>query len=787
MKTRLLLAILLFGPLNLISQTNGWYQFMGVTSISTVQVVDTSPESVLVGTNIGLIKYDTSTQQVTDYLNLTSQNPAVGNIRGISQNPTNNDIVLETGSGFALYNGTSVVPYHYENSGLTIGQSSFQPLKTYYGVGGELYLYKTDIQAYQIFNNGVFEAEVATTFRPTSIMENAAGTKVYFAGWNNGLWELDKSNSMYTNYTTSNSGLLLNTVNKLYRDHNNLLYISTGGYVGFNTLDPSGNWNTYQELIPSSTIHYPVFDFDVSPTTGNVLVNTFTTNLGFFEVDLPTNTWTHYTNDNTNCLNRNAFADVIYGLNNTIYAADNISNPKVRQFMPMTNLCEELDLNYLNAPDINPQITRKFGVREKANGNLEIGFGDFATIKMFDFVPDDVNINFSAPMTMNPAMGIIYEVMGFKDNFILDNGSNLSFLKPNYTITAHNYNLTNASILKTKIAPEINEGTNEFHLLAKVFQEGLYKAYKTKCNVDTDTCENIEEVLTNNRTFEENFTMAINDFYLTDYTIKAIVKANGAGERSYAIVESNGTDTVYYDELVTQDISVQNIDPVVGSYQDYAFGMVLKDHETLSVVGVDTATNNSISWNINFDADSNGINDVILYIEPWQSFDTTQDFINVLFLLGSDTLKAKALIGENIENDGIKEIDLPDLTINNPPLDFTIYDFKIKPQGANKATAILYTNFGFLVKSGINTSQITLSANDFKTYNTAQLYPNPASDMVLFSDNSIKKIEVFDLNGRKVLDAGSNSISVKNLSKGIYIVKGTTSENISILKKLVKN
>lgn len=67
------------------------------------------------------------------------------------------------------------------------------------------------------------------------------------------------------------------------------------------------------------------------------------------------------------------------------------------------------------------------------------------------------------------------------------------------------------------------------------------------------------------------------------------------------------------------------------------------------------------------------------------------------------------------------------------------------------------------------------------------LFPNPAIHKITFSDDIIKKINIYDLNGRNVLNSSGNSISVKTLSKGIYIVKGTTSENISISKKLIKN
>lgn len=74
-----------------------------------------------------------------------------------------------------------------------------------------------------------------------------------------------------------------------------------------------------------------------------------------------------------------------------------------------------------------------------------------------------------------------------------------------------------------------------------------------------------------------------------------------------------------------------------------------------------------------------------------------------------------------------------------------------------------------------------------KELSSVKLYPNPTNDITSFSEILIIKTEVFNINGRKVLSSEANSISTKTLSKGIYIIKGTTSENISITKKLVKN
>ncbi|MDT0557990.1 T9SS type A sorting domain-containing protein [Ichthyenterobacterium sp. W332] len=82
----------------------------------------------------------------------------------------------------------------------------------------------------------------------------------------------------------------------------------------------------------------------------------------------------------------------------------------------------------------------------------------------------------------------------------------------------------------------------------------------------------------------------------------------------------------------------------------------------------------------------------------------------------------------------------------------------------------------------------TLSLESFNEEpKSVKLFPNPATDLISFSDDTINRIEVFDINGRKVLSANDYTISVKGLSKGIYIVKGTTANAIVVLKKMIKN
>ena len=82
----------------------------------------------------------------------------------------------------------------------------------------------------------------------------------------------------------------------------------------------------------------------------------------------------------------------------------------------------------------------------------------------------------------------------------------------------------------------------------------------------------------------------------------------------------------------------------------------------------------------------------------------------------------------------------------------------------------------------------TLGIDDIeKELSSVKLYPNPTKDIATFSDHRITKIEVFDINGRRLLSINGYTISVKHLSKGIYLIKRTTAANKTIVKRLIKD
>jgi hypothetical protein len=82
----------------------------------------------------------------------------------------------------------------------------------------------------------------------------------------------------------------------------------------------------------------------------------------------------------------------------------------------------------------------------------------------------------------------------------------------------------------------------------------------------------------------------------------------------------------------------------------------------------------------------------------------------------------------------------------------------------------------------VNTAAMT-GVNEINVNNSGPIvFPNPAKDLVTISlpDNEIaSSVEVFDLNGRKVLSAkNSNSIDVSELSRSIYVIRISAKEGV---------
>ena len=82
---------------------------------------------------------------------------------------------------------------------------------------------------------------------------------------------------------------------------------------------------------------------------------------------------------------------------------------------------------------------------------------------------------------------------------------------------------------------------------------------------------------------------------------------------------------------------------------------------------------------------------------------------------------------------------------------------------------------------------ITLSNPTYELENTITIYPNPSSNYIKIdglSDN--ENIKIFNLLGKKVLDKSiqpNEEINIRNLSKGIYLLKIDKKRTIKFIKK----
>ena len=79
-------------------------------------------------------------------------------------------------------------------------------------------------------------------------------------------------------------------------------------------------------------------------------------------------------------------------------------------------------------------------------------------------------------------------------------------------------------------------------------------------------------------------------------------------------------------------------------------------------------------------------------------------------------------------------------------------------------------------------------SNDIKLDNKMQLFPNPTNSRLSLNSEKDYNIEVFDLTGRKIMEAQGNNLDMSNLSKATYIVKALDKESKETYSyKVIKN
>lgn len=74
-----------------------------------------------------------------------------------------------------------------------------------------------------------------------------------------------------------------------------------------------------------------------------------------------------------------------------------------------------------------------------------------------------------------------------------------------------------------------------------------------------------------------------------------------------------------------------------------------------------------------------------------------------------------------------------------------------------------------------------------KIDNRPTLFPNPTNSMLSLNSDKNYKIQVFDLNGRKLMEQNGNSLNMEHLSNATYVVKAIDVDTKEMLSyKVVK-
>ncbi|WP_300568914.1 T9SS type A sorting domain-containing protein, partial [Flavobacterium sp.] len=80
-----------------------------------------------------------------------------------------------------------------------------------------------------------------------------------------------------------------------------------------------------------------------------------------------------------------------------------------------------------------------------------------------------------------------------------------------------------------------------------------------------------------------------------------------------------------------------------------------------------------------------------------------------------------------------------------------------------------------------------LGSQSFHTAKEFLIYPNPATSIVnIQTEETVKQIEIYTLEGKLVKESTENKMDVSNLNSGFYIIKITTDDNKIGIQKLVK-
>ena len=200
------------------------------------------------------------------------------------------------------------------------------------------------------------------------------------------------------------------------------------------------------------------------------------------------------------------------------------------------------------------------------------------------------------------------------------------------------------------------------------------------------------------------------------------------------------------------------------------------------------------------------------------SFDNNAVFNNINLLtsfpspLGqftdNDTNAINFNIRNNLNSNGWGTLPTSGISnnINNAPsfVDFSANDFRLTSNsaGINQGNNAYVNNVpegisfdlsgaarvqGTAVDTGAYEFDPSLSVTDYAVNQTIKVFPNPVSDILNIDMSNAEKYQVFDVQGRLVLEDSTSKLKVSNLEIGLHFLKIKMNDGSVQTQKIIKN
>lgn len=796
-----IVPLLCFITFQLTAQVDGVYQFAETRPI--VVLVDSVDDNILhLGTNSGYLRYNALTGEIEERMNATSQNPGLGRVIDIRQNPTDpSELAFAITGGFAILDDDGLNVFYHDNSDLTIAEGFADRFDLDYGNSGRLFITTPLSQSYQIYGDGVIIQEESTPFFPRGIVDNTTGTLRYMLTTQDGVYEFNVDTSDFTQYTSSNSNLIGDVTSDILIDDSDLVFVSTTS--GISTIDGTGIIESYQD----NTENFSVQDIAINSDglVAGTLGTAFTPENRGFTLDVASNTWSVFVPSDNGC-DVDEVSKLDISDDNTIYSVQTEFSSEPEPLLEIA--VDDFSCSALAADPNNQFFFTIAGKQMQANDNGSVCIlefiktgdnklvsldidpsnfnGNFEDFKEYDVADDDAGFTFDYTSTENHAIVLRengYEVID------IDFNTTLQF-------TPHNIPNFAADALLSAQSTDPNDANKAFFVIRGQDQvTNEFLLFKQECDFTTGLCSEAEELFDDNRDKSNSCTFGM-DYHPEDDEVictsaKFLDSGFGVTQESFDAT-TNGTPSTLYDGPFSQ-FPFNLRDPViVDTYTVFLVSL------QILVTFVDALTGNVQEAAQPLDIDGDGTDDRIVDVrsERFTNSDglllpvgtaTTLNRDNPSNFIQMARVTNTAAAGENPV---FEATTIPDARIdNNLPRGINVLSARLIQYNATTAMMVIETFNGILIKPNVNIDDAVLGLDEFANANDdIAIYPNPSVGLLNVFGNDIKQMSLYDLNGKQVSipKAIHNQIDVSQLQTGMYILKVTLGNGEVRTKKIVR-